>query len=75
MIQNNKNMYLKFSKFFGAKKKIFFKETKDLYFNSLNKIKWGPDERSASDFSFNSISAPPSIDRNSAMLHQSMHNN
>ena len=26
------------------------KETKDLYLNPLNKIKWGPDERSASDF-------------------------
>ena len=30
------------------------KETKDLYFNPLNKTKWGPDERSASDFAFNS---------------------
>ena len=26
------------------------KETKDFYLNPLNKIKWGPDERSASDF-------------------------
>ena len=26
------------------------KETKDFYFNPLNKTKWGQDERSASDF-------------------------
>ena len=31
------------------------KETKDVYFNPLNKIKWGPDERSASDFALNVI--------------------
>ena len=32
-----------------------------------NKIKWGPDERSASNFNLISISTPPSIDRNSAL--------
>ena len=33
---------------------MFVKETKDFYFNPLNKTKWGPDERSASDFELNS---------------------
>ena len=41
-------------KVFRGKKKLFVKETKDLYFDPLNKFKWGPDERSASDFEFNS---------------------
>ena len=39
------------------------KETKDFYLNPVNKIKWGPDECSASDFAF------PSIDHNSALRH------
>ena len=41
-------------KFFRVKKYFFVKETKNFYLNPLNKIKWGPDERSASDFAFNS---------------------
>ena len=43
------------------------KETKDFYSNPLNKIKWGPDERSASDFALNSYKHPPSIDRKSEL--------
>ena len=33
---------------------LFLKETKDFYFNPLNKIKWGPDEHLAPDFALNS---------------------
>ena len=60
MTRNNK-MHLtkvlnnKFQSFFGVKKFFFVKETKDFYFNPLNKIRWGPDKRSASDFAFNSL--------------------
>ena len=43
------------SRFFGAKNIFFVKETKDCFFHPLNKIKWGPDESSASDFAFNSL--------------------
>ena len=58
MTGNTKNFFFfivlkTISKFFGAKKYFFLEETKDFYFNPLNKIKWGPDERSASDFSCN----------------------
>ena len=35
---------------FFRENNLFVKEKKDFYFNRLNKIKWGPDERSASDF-------------------------
>ena len=44
--------------FFGAKKYLFVKETKDFYFNPLNKIKWGPDEHSAPNFALNSYLRP-----------------
>ena len=37
---------------------MFLKETKDFNFNPLNKNKWGPDERSASDFALNSYKHP-----------------
>ena len=40
--------------FFRVKEYFFVKETKDFYFNPLNKIKWGPDEHPASDFAMNS---------------------
>ena len=42
------------SKFFRVKKYVFVKKTKDFDLNPLNKNKLGPDERSASDFAFNS---------------------
>ena len=49
-----KSFNLQFSKFLGVNKICFVKETKDLYFNPLYKIKWVPNKRSASDFAFNS---------------------
>ena len=52
----------------GVKKYLFVKETKDFYFNPLNKIKWGLDERSASDFHWILIRTPPSMECNSAMI-------
>ena len=55
---SKKTFFLKFKikifKVFRVKKYFFVKETKDFYLNPLNKIKWGPDERSASDFALNS---------------------
>ena len=58
MTGNSKNHFFKVlnKKFLSFKSKQFFflKETKDFYLNPLKKIKWGPDERSASDFALNS---------------------
>ena len=34
------------------------KDPKDFYFNPLNKINWGPDERSASEFYIEFLLAP-----------------
>ena len=54
MTQNNtKHLFTVLNnnfQFFVWKKKLFVKETKDFYFNPLNKIQWGPDERSDSEF-------------------------
>ena len=52
-----KKIIIKIFKVFRVKNK-FMKETKDFYLNPLNMIKWGPDERSASDFALNSYKHP-----------------
>ena len=54
MTGNSKKHFFKvlnqnFQRFLGQKNIFFVKETKDFYLNLLNKTKWGPDERSASD--------------------------
>ena len=59
MTGNSKKHFFKvlnknFLSFFRVKTYFFVKETKDFYLNPLNKIIWGPDERSASDLALNS---------------------
>ena len=46
---------------------MFLKDTKDYFFNPLNKIKWGLDERSAPDLHRIPFSTPPSMECNSAL--------
>ena len=58
MTRNQKKHFFKVLNNYFQKKLVkqylFVKVTKNFHFNPLNKIKWGPDERSASDFAFNS---------------------